>query len=339
MGTGMLLDVAPNLLELGLSTAALIARNVDNTRTVPELIAYRRAAGRKLASHWKNRSVSAHPAIREYHRLHRQYGADDPPAPEQLISYVRRNRDFTASGAVVDCYNIVSARTLLSIGAHDLNKLSLPVTLRTTEPQDIFTPLGATEAKTLREEYAYVDSQGSVICRLDVLQCEHTKTTRESRDIAFFLQGNRSLPPALLLKGAWLLSEMVTTFCGGTVQLVNFTEAAPAAPAVELKPQIGFETFKHLHLQKATVLAVSPLPNLAALSAVTLQAKDRIEALVPSSALAGERAGREVVVATGLHPLAAAGKTFSAYVPSLHRGGLATVLQVETEIPDGKRLY
>lgn len=335
----MLLDVAPRLLELGLSTAALVARNVDNRRTVPELIAYRRAVGRKLAAHWKNRSISAHPAIREYHRLHQQYGADDPPAPEQLITYVRRNQDFTASGAVVDCYNIVSARTLLSIGAHDLNRLSLPITLRTTEPQDVFIPLGETEAKTLFEEYAYVDSQGSVICRLDVLQCEHTKTTRESHDIAFFLQGNRSLPPAILLKGAWLLSEMVTTFCGGTVELVNFIGAAPVSPAVELKPKIEFETFKHLNLQKATVLAVSPLPNLAALSVVTVQAKDQIEALVPSSTLMGERASQEVVVATDLHPLVVAGKTFSAYVLSLHRGQLATVLQVETEIPNGERLY
>jgi DNA/RNA-binding domain of Phe-tRNA-synthetase-like protein len=339
MSTGMILDVAPKLLELGLSTAALVARNVDNTRTAPELIAYRRAVGRKLAAHWKNRSISAHPAIREYHKLHQQYGADDPPAPEQLITYVRRNRDFTASGAVVDCYNIVSARTLLSIGAHDLNKLSLPITLRAAEPRDTFIPLGETEAKTLSGEYAYVDSQGSVICRLDVLQCEHTKTTRESRDVAFFLQGNRSLPPATLLKGAWLLSEMVTTFCGGSVELVSFIAAEPAAPAVVLKPQIGFETFKHLNLQKATVLAVSPLPNSAALSAVTVQAKDRIEALVPSSALAGERAGQEVVVATDLHPLVVAGKTFSAYVPSLHRGQPATVLEVETEIPNGERLH
>src|SRR5436189_4588346 len=159
MRTRMLLDVTPKSLELGLSAAALVARNVDNTRTVPELIAYRRAVGRKLAAHWKNRSISAHPAIREYHRLHQRFALEDEsPAPEKLITYVRRNRDFTASGAVVDCYNIVSARTLLSIGAHDLSKLSLPITLRTTTPKDTFTPLGETNAKTIYDEYAYVDA-------------------------------------------------------------------------------------------------------------------------------------------------------------------------------------
>lgn len=334
----MLLDVAPRLLELGLSTAALVARNVDNTRTVPELIAYRREVGRKLAAHWKNRSISAHPAIREYHRLHQLFGVEDePPAPEKLITYVRRNRDFTASGAVIDCYNMVSARTLLSIGAHDLDKLSLPITLRIATPQDVFIPLGETATQTLSEEYAYVDAKGSVICRLDVLQSEHTKTTRESRDIAFFLQGDRSLPAAVLLKGAWLLSEMVTTFCGGTVELVNFFDAGTATAAVTPKAQISFETFKHLKLQKASIQAATPLPSLNALSSVTVQATDRIEALIPSSALAGGEV--DVLVATDLHPIAVAGKTFTAYVPSLHRGNLATALQVEAEIPNGERLY
>jgi DNA/RNA-binding domain of Phe-tRNA-synthetase-like protein len=336
----MLLEVAPKLLELGLSAAALIARNVDNARTTPVLITYRRAAARKLAAYWKNRSISAHPIIREYHGLHQQFGAiDEPPAPERLITYVRRNRDFTASGAVVDCYNIVSARTLLSIGAHDLAKLALPITLRTTTPQDIFLPLGETEIKTLPEEYAYVDSRGAVICRLDVLQCEHTKTARDSHDIAFFLQGNQSLPATVLLKGAWLLSEMVTTFCGGTVELVNFFDAESAAHTASMKPLISFETFKHLKLQKGTVQRIRPLPALAALSSVTVQTKEEIEALVLSSVLPKQAVGQEVIVATDLYPFVVGGNTFTAYITSLHQGKFATALPGETGIPDGERLY
>ena len=336
----MLLDIAPKMLEMGLSTAALIARNVDNTRTAPELIAYRRGVGRRLAAHWKNRSISAHPVSREYHGLHQQYGAvEEAPAPEKLITYVRRNLDFTASGAVVDCYNIVSARTLLSIGAHDLDRLSLPITLRTTNPQDIFVPLGETEPQPLSEEYAYIDSQGSIICRLDVLQCEHTKTTRESRDIAFFLQSNRSLPATVLLKGAWLLSEMVTTFCGGTAEIVSFFEARPAVHSVSMKPQISFETFNQLNLQKGTVQRTRPLPSLGALSSVTIQTKREIEALTLSSVLPAHAVGQEVIVATDLHPLVIGGKTFTSYLPGLHRGEFAMALQVDADIPDGERLY
>lgn len=336
----MLLDVAPNILEMGLSAAVLVARNVDNTRTVPELIAYRRAAGRRLAAYWKNRSISAHPVIREYHRAHEKFGAlEEPPAPEKLITYVRRNRDFTASGAVVDCYNIVSARTLLSIGAHDLDKLTLPITLRITTPQDVFIPLGETAPGTLSEEYAYVDSRGSIICRLDVLQCEHTKTTKESRNIAFFLQGNKYLPATALLKGAWLLSELVTSFCGGTTEIVSFFDASPTLHTTTMKPHISFETFKHLNLLKGTVLRARPLSNLAALSTVTVQTKREIEALALSSVLPDQVVGQQVIVATDLHPLVTAGETYASYLLTLHKEEFAAPLQIDAAIPDGERLY
>src|SRR5262245_25558220 len=125
----MLLSVAPDLLDKGLCAAALTVRGLDNSRTPPELIAYRRQTGQRLAAFWKNRSTSAHPVVREYHRVHEQVGAPgQPPAPEKLITYLRRQRDLTAAGAVVDCYNLVSVKTLLSIGAHDLAKLATPVT-------------------------------------------------------------------------------------------------------------------------------------------------------------------------------------------------------------------
>lgn len=336
----MFLDVAPDLLAIGLSAIALVARNVDNTRTVPELIAYRRAVGQRLAPYWKNRSISAHPVIREYHRVHAQFGVlKELSAPENLINYVRRNRDFTASGAVVDCYNIVSARTLLSIGAHDLDKLAIPITLRTTLPQDVFIPLGETEPQPLSEEYAYVDAQGSIICRLDVLQCEPTKTNKESSNIVFFLQGNRCLPTTVLLKGAWLLSEMVASFCGGTTEIVSFFDASPALHAVSLKPHISFETFKHLNLQKGTVLRARALSHMTALSTVTIQTKREIEALAVSSVLPDQVVGQDVIVATDLHPLVIAGQTFTSYLLTLHKEERATLLQIAAAIPDGQRLY
>src|ERR1051326_7161445 len=172
----MMLEVAPEIRDMGLPTAALVARGIDNTKTIPELLAYRRAGGRRLAAYWRNRSISAPPAIREYHRVHEVFGVSgEAPAPEKLVLFVRRNRDFTSAGAVVDCYNIVSARTLLSLGAHDLDRLDLPITLRRITESDVFQPLGTGDSRHLAGEFGYVDVHDRVICRLDVLQCEWSK--------------------------------------------------------------------------------------------------------------------------------------------------------------------
>lgn len=221
-----LLDVDTELLQAGLSAAVVVARGVDNGRTPPELMAYRREVGRGLAEHWKSRSLSSHPVFREYERVHRLFGvADEPAAPEKLLRYVRRHQDLTAAGAAVDCYNLVSAKTLLSIGAHDLAKLEAPIILRRATVGDLFIPLGETTPRPVAGEYAYVDSRDRVICWLEVLQGEHTKVEAESRDIVFFLQDNLALEAGQLLKGCWLLAELIEVFCGGTVELAGYVDA------------------------------------------------------------------------------------------------------------------
>lgn len=221
-----ILEVHPELLQAGLSVAAVVARGVDNGRTSPELLAYRRKVGRELADYWKNRSLSSHPTFQEYERVHRLFGvAGVPAAPEKLLRYVRRHQDLTAAGAAVDCYNLVSTKTLLSIGAHDLAKLETPVTLRRATAEDEFVPLEETVSRSVAGEYAYIDPRGRVICRMEVLQGDATKVETSSRDIVFFLQDNLALEASQLLKGCWLLAELIEVFCGGTVELAAYVDA------------------------------------------------------------------------------------------------------------------
>lgn len=336
----MYLEVTENLIRAGLSAAALIARDVDNSRTSPELVAYRASVGRRLASYWKNRSVTTHPVIREYHRVHKEFGElSETPAPEKLITYVRRNRDFTASGAVVDCYNMVSARTLLSIGAHDLDQIALPVTLRPATTLDSFVALGTTEPRVFPHEYAYVDAQNRIICRADVLQCEQTKTTRDSRNIILFLQGNQYLSGTTLLKGAWLLSELITRFCGGKVELVSFFDAHSNFTELPSKPLVPFETFKLLRLTKARLLAAKPLTSLPALSCVTLDTGAEVKALALTSMLPTQPAHQDVIVALDLHPLVIDGESFTSYLPALHNSLGSSPPAIDGAIPNGTQLY
>jgi DNA/RNA-binding domain of Phe-tRNA-synthetase-like protein len=336
----MLLDVYPNLLELGLACCALIVRNADNTRTRPELIAYRRQVGQKLAGFWKNRSISTHPAIREYHRVHEQFGViGQAPAPEKLITYVRRQRDLTATSALVDCYNLVSVRTLLSIGAHDLKKLVTPITLRPCTPADTYTPLGGGEELPLAGEYAYIDPQNRVICRLETLQGDYSKVTPESRDVVFFLQGNRCLPAASLLKGAWLLAELLEKFCGGKAELESFHDAS-ANPGSSLnKPTSTVEVFKQMNARVGTVVAVDPLATLPALSKIRVRLDSEVEALALTSTIPEGATGRRVLVITDLHPLAIAGDSYGAYVPAVCSESGGEIPEIVSAIPDGKRLY
>jgi DNA/RNA-binding domain of Phe-tRNA-synthetase-like protein len=317
------------LQQVGLSAAALIVRAVDNSRTSPELVAYRRQVGKQLAVWWKNRSTSAHPAIQEFHRVHQLFGVSgESVSTEKLILYARRHKDLPAVNALVDCYNLVSARTLLSLGGHDLDKLATPVTLRRTTAEDVFVPLGQTEEKRIPGEYGYVDPQGRVICRLEVLQGDYSKATPATRNVFFILQGNRWLPPSAVLKGTWLLAEMAEKFCGGKAELVAFNAAPADAPAGGW-PTMTVDAFKRLNLRVGTVVKTEPVANLPALSAVTVKAGSDVEALAASPVLV-DLVGTKVVVATELHALTVGSRAYGAYVLGV---------QVVSAIPDGARLY
>jgi DNA/RNA-binding domain of Phe-tRNA-synthetase-like protein len=223
-----MLNVSPDMIRLGLSTAVVVARGVTGSSTPAALAEYRHAVARQLSAHWKNRSLSSDPVLHEYDRIHGFFAVvGEPAAPEKLLRYVRRHQDFAAAGPVVDCYNLVSAKTLLSIGAHDLAKLKTPITLRPVVSSDVFVPLGEREPKSCSGEYAYVDPDGRIICRMEVLQGDFTKVDATSRDVVFFLQGNREIPTYDLLTGAWLLAELTERFCGGAAEVVSFQEAVP----------------------------------------------------------------------------------------------------------------
>ena len=335
-----MLEVAPDILQLGLASSAVVARGVDNTKIVPELIAYRRQVGQRLGGYWKNRSVSSHPAIEEYHRIHSMFGVEnEPPAPEKLLSFIRRKRDFTSTSAVVDSYNIVSTRTLLSIGAHDLSKFPAPITLRKCEADDVYVPLGQTERQDVTGEYAYVDADSKVICRLEVLQGDHSKVTRESTDIAFFLQGNEKIAPATLLKGSWLLVEMIEKFCGGEAELVDFLDAGVVNATAPQKPNVSFEEFKSLNLKVGTVQAATPLENNESLTSLTVCARSERQVLAVSSQLPETIAGQQVVLATELHPLKIGEVTFDSYLLSVNTTEGAEAMNQVYDIPDGIPLF
>jgi len=70
-------------------------------------------------------------------------------------------------------------------------------------------------------EYAYVDDGNNIICRLEVLQVEPTKTTENSRDVFLIIQGNEKTSREDLLAGSRELETLLTRFCGGTYSLLS----------------------------------------------------------------------------------------------------------------------
>src|SRR5262249_28840347 len=113
--------------------------------------------------------------------LLRQVGVNpkrEQPSIEKLLGYVLKRGDLPRINSLVDAYNLVSVRTLCSLGAHDLDRFAPPATLRLLTGSESFTPLGSDKPVSVTPgEFGYVDAMNRVLCRLDVLQAEFSKVT------------------------------------------------------------------------------------------------------------------------------------------------------------------
>ncbi len=112
--------------------------------------------------------------------------------------------------ALVDCYNAVSARTRLPIGADDLSKVAGGLAFRLARPGDAFFALGA--AEPLNDppkpgEVVYADGEKLLCRRWNWYQDARGATTLTTRRAVLTVQwlgGATRLEPAAEELAAWL---------------------------------------------------------------------------------------------------------------------------------------
>jgi DNA/RNA-binding domain of Phe-tRNA-synthetase-like protein len=143
-------------------------------------------------------------------------------SPENLLRWLLKNGELPALNVVVDIYNLVSVRTRLALGAHDMARVTGGITLRLTNGSEGFVPLGSAEAKAVRAgEYAYVDDGNDVLCRLEVRQVEKTKVGPGTTGCFYIVQGNAATPDALIREAAGEVIALTTRFCGGEARMLH----------------------------------------------------------------------------------------------------------------------
>ena len=86
-----------------------------------------------------------HPDISRWREVYSDMGMKPSKyrsAPEALARRIVKGQDMWNISSVVDCYDAVSVMTMLSMGAHDLTKISGDMVLRYGKDGDVFLPLG-----------------------------------------------------------------------------------------------------------------------------------------------------------------------------------------------------
>jgi len=217
--------MAPEVKKLGLKGIFLTIGGINNRTSDPEFDAIFEAEMQKLIQALQQTSWKADPILQGYRKLHESIHRSNQrfvSASENLLSSLLRNHHASRINLLVDIYNMVSMKTRLAFGAHDLAKTQGNIVMRMTTGKESFYALGAPTPTTVGPgEYGYLDESGEVICRLEVRQCERTKVTVDTKECFFIIQGNAATSEATLKAAGDELVALSTRFCGGKVRWIS----------------------------------------------------------------------------------------------------------------------
>jgi DNA/RNA-binding domain of Phe-tRNA-synthetase-like protein len=220
----MTFRIAEECLQLGLRAGAIVFRNLVIAAASAELRAEINQAIQAVRDTFVGHAaVRSCPEVAAFQQLHRRAGVNprkEQSSVERLLLLALKRGELPAINSLVDAYNLVSLRTRCSLGAHDLNAIALPVSLRLLTGQESFTPLGENAPAAVRPgEYGYVDAANRLLCRLDVRQADFSKVTQRTRNVLLIVEGTAEHDPEALRRAVEDVIEVVMRYCGGTAEM------------------------------------------------------------------------------------------------------------------------
>lgn len=217
--------VSADCARLGLRLGAAVLRDVWVENTPESLLEEIRAETEIIRERLAAGDIRRLPEIQAIHDILRAVGVNPrtyQPACQRLAQLIVKRGQLPVVNNLVDIYNIESARTLCCLGAHDLDLLKTPITLRLLEGREHFVPLDPKMATDpLRPgEFGYVDAGGRLICRLDVMQADFSKVTTATRNVLLIVEATSSHPEGTVTEILDRLTYRIGKHCGGSSETV-----------------------------------------------------------------------------------------------------------------------
>lgn len=143
-----------------------------------------------------------------------------PPAPQALLELYQARGRLPNVSPVVDLVNQWSLNSGLSISAHDLARLRLPVTLAMSRGGERFQVRQSLPPVTLPAgEYACFDGRGQVLSRMEALHSAATAVRGETRSALVIIQGHAQIDSdSLYALAEGLKADLQAYCCSGLVR-------------------------------------------------------------------------------------------------------------------------
>ena len=218
----------------GYVRGVVIAHEVRNGDSPPELVAMLREAEAALRQKTSLEQIAAHPNIAAWREAFRQMGvkpSEFRSSIEALGRRALREQELPSINALVDIGNILSLRHLAPAGGHAIDLLTEDIALRPATGQETFVPFGEAPDEAPEHpnpgEIVFVEGNTVLTRRWVWRQSNHTLTLPTSTAYELNIDG---LPPVSAAQVEAICLEaqdLIRRFCGGRLWYELITQQNP----------------------------------------------------------------------------------------------------------------
>ena len=203
----------------GVHIGVLVGRGLRNPLMDARVEEAKREAVKTLRDKIGDGPASRHPHIASWRDMYRSFGTkagDYRPSAEALARRALKEGALPRINAAVDAYNAVSVRHLVPMGGFDLDRVRGDIWLRFSDGGETFIPLGpAAPEETYRGEVVYADDERILTRRWNYRDCEETKITEGTVNVAMFADGSPGIPRSVVEDALRDLEALLRASCGG----------------------------------------------------------------------------------------------------------------------------
>ncbi|HLG24084.1 MAG TPA: phenylalanine--tRNA ligase beta subunit-related protein [Candidatus Nanoarchaeia archaeon] len=175
--------------QLGIITL----RNIDNSKNNSEILALLKSAEESIKEVFKEINPSEHERIKCWREVYSAFGAKPKKyncSIEAMSKRILENEQIPDISDIVNLYNYISLKNLISAGGDDSDKIEGDITLTLAKGDEIFTEIGQEEPKNPNPgEAIFIDDKSVLGRRWNWRQSNKTRITKESKNINLQLEG------------------------------------------------------------------------------------------------------------------------------------------------------
>lgn len=230
----MRFSIAPSVLEVfpDMCIGVVVAGDIDNfgaDSAITDLLA---AGMDSLSERVGGRDYKQHPMIAAWRSAFQRVQCNPnkfPSSIEAMVSRIVKGGRLPSINKVVDLNNALSLKYLLSMGAHDLDRLEGDLAVRFSRPGDIFTPFGQEEPEEVGEgEIVYADGLEVRTRRWIWRQGNKAKVIEASRRVFFPIDGFTDVSKDAVIQAREELAGALEKLLGARVQKFYLDTASPS---------------------------------------------------------------------------------------------------------------